>query len=35
MYNTNKLELSSKDTMTSMRNVDIMVGSNILVWEEQ
>lgn len=34
MYNTNRFDLSSKDTMTSMRNVDTMVGSNILVWED-
>ena len=33
-FNTAKNDLSAIDTMTSMRNVDSMVASNILVWED-
>ena len=34
VYNSDKNDLSAKDTMTSMRNVDSTVASNVLIWEE-
>lgn len=34
VYNTNRNDLAI-DTMTSMRNVDITVGSSVVIWEEQ
>lgn len=33
-YNTNRNEISSIETMTSMRNVDITVSGNVLIWED-
>lgn len=33
-YNSDRNDLSAKDTLTSMRNVDSSVKGNILVWEE-
>ena len=32
-YNTNKND-NAFDTMTSMRNVDISVGSSVLIWKD-
>ncbi len=34
VFNSDKYDLSAKDTMTSMRNVDSTVASNVLIWEE-
>lgn len=33
-FNSDKHDTSAKDTMTSMRNVDSTVASNVLIWEE-
>ena len=34
VFNTNKNDLNSLDTMTSMRNVDTTVAGNVLIWED-
>ena len=31
-YNSNKYDLDAIDTMTSMRNVDVSVGSSVIIW---
>ena len=33
-FNSDKNDTAAKDTMTSMRNVDSTVASNVLIWEE-
>ena len=33
VFNSNQYD-SGFDTMTSMRNVDAAVGSNVLIWED-
>ncbi len=33
-YNSDKRDITAKDTMTSMRNVDTTVAGNVLIWEE-
>lgn len=34
VFNSQRYDMSAKDTMTSMRNVDSMVASNVLIWED-
>ncbi|WP_314062486.1 helicase-related protein [uncultured Vagococcus sp.] len=34
-FNSNRSDLNARDTMTSLRNVDSMVASNILIWKER
>ena len=34
VFNSDKNDLSARDPMTSMRNVDSTVAGNVLIWEE-